>query len=136
MDKKAHEVVADYLKLLWEYTLDDIQKFHPTFREIFALRVVLTVPAMWSPAAKDKTLQAAQLAGMPAPIKLVTEPEAAALATLKDKADDDSLKVSTTIRCFDYIIWNWSLLQVRDAFVVCDAGGGTVVSKWSVPSMR
>ncbi|KAL8759425.1 MAG: hypothetical protein Q9199_000795 [Rusavskia elegans] len=108
VDKKAYEVVADYLKLLWEYTLDDIQKFHPTFREIFALRVVLTVPAMWSPAAKDKTLQAARLAGMPSPIKLVTEPEAAALATLKDKAADNTLKV-------------------KDAFIVCDAGGGTVV---------
>lgn len=93
VDKKAHEVVADYLRILWEYTMDDIQKFHPTFREIFALRVVLTVPAMWSPAAKDKTLQAARLAGMPSPIKLVTEPEAAALATLKDKAEDNTLKV-------------------------------------------
>ncbi|KAL8838117.1 MAG: hypothetical protein Q9170_002258 [Blastenia crenularia] len=107
VDKKAHEVVADYLRLLWDYTLDDIQRFHPNFRDIFALRVVLTVPAMWSPAAKDKTLQAARLAGMPSPIKLVTEPEAAALATLRDKADDGAL-------------------NAKDAFVVCDAGGGTV----------
>ena len=93
INKKAHEVVADYLKLLWDYTLEDIQKFHPTFQEIFRLRVVLTVPAMWSHAAKDKTLLAARLAGMPAPIKLVTEPEAAALATLRDKAEESSLRV-------------------------------------------
>ena len=95
VDKTAHEVVADYLKLLWEYTIDDIRKFHPNFQDIFALRVVLTVPAIWSPAAKDKTLQAARLAGMPDDIRLVTEPEAAALATLKDKAEENSLKVST-----------------------------------------
>lgn len=108
VDKTAQAVVADYLKLLWDYTLDDIKKFHPSYQDIFALRVVLTVPAIWSPAAKDKTLQAARIAGMPEDIQLVTEPEAAALATLKDKSEENSLKVG-------------------DAFVVCDAGGGTVV---------
>ena len=129
VNKKAHEVVADYLKLLWEYTLEDIRKFHPTYQEIFTLRVVLTVPAMWSPAAKDKTLQAAQLAGMPTPIKLVTEPEAAALATLKDKAAENSLKVGEEHSCIVIVpsTDHWSR-QVKDAFVVCDAGGGTVVS--------
>ena len=85
--------MADYLKLLWDYTLDDIKKFHPDYQDIFALRVVLTVPAIWSPTAKDKTLQAARIAGMPGNIRLVTEPEAAALATLKDKAEDNTLKV-------------------------------------------
>lgn len=93
IDKTAQEVVADYLKLLWDYTIDDIRKLHPDYKDIFALRAVLTVPAMWSPAAKDKTLQAAKIAGMPANIKLVTEPEAAALATLKDKARENQLKV-------------------------------------------
>lgn len=88
VDKTALEVVADYLKLLWQYTLEDIRKFHPTFESIFSLRVVLTVPAIWSPTAKEKTKQAARLAGMPEGIKLVTEPEAAALATLKDKSEE------------------------------------------------
>ena len=91
--KTAQEVVADYLKLLWDYTIDDIRKYHPDYKNIFALRAVLTVPAIWSPAAKDKTLQAAKIAGMPANIKLVTEPEAAALATLKDKAGENQLRV-------------------------------------------
>ncbi|KAM0796671.1 hypothetical protein BDR22DRAFT_866080 [Usnea florida] len=107
VNKTAQAVVADYLRLLWDYTLDDIKKFHPDYQDIYALRVVLTVPAIWSPTAKDKTLQAARIAGMPGNIRLVTEPEAAALATLKDKAEDNTLKVG-------------------DAFVVCDAGGGTV----------
>ena len=93
VDKTAQAVVADYLKLLWNYTLDDIKKFHPSYQDIFALRVVLTVPAIWSPAAKDKTLQAARIAGIPGSISLVTEPEAAALATLKDKADENLIKV-------------------------------------------
>ena len=92
--KTAQEVVADYLRLLWDYTKNDIRRFHPDFEDIFALRVVLTVPAIWSPAAKDKTLHAAKSAGMPGDIQLVTEPEAAALATLKDKADENTLKAS------------------------------------------
>ena len=96
VDKKAQAVVADYLKLLWDYTIDDIRKFHPDYKDIFALRVVLTVPAIWSPGAKEKTLQAARLAGMPGDIKLVTEPEAAALATLRDKAEQNQLKASPT----------------------------------------
>ena len=101
VNKRPYEVVADYLRLLWDYTLKDIEKFHPTFREIFTLRVVLTVPAIWSHAAKDKTLQAAQLAGIPTPIMLVTEPEAAALATLQDKAQENSLKVGIG----SYTLW-------------------------------
>ena len=60
LNKTAQEVVAEYLKLLWDYTLNDIKKFHPKYQDIFGLRVVLTVPAMWSPAAKHKALQATQ----------------------------------------------------------------------------
>ena len=91
--KTAQDVVADYLKLLWEYTVEDIRKFYPDYEELFNLRVVLTVPAIWSPAAKDKTRGAAKIAGMPDTIKLVTEPEAAALATLRDKGEENQLKV-------------------------------------------
>ena len=93
VQKTAQEVVADYLKLLWEYTIDDIRKFHPDYQNIFSIRVVLTVPAIWSPAAKDKTQQAAKLAGIPGNIQMVAEPEAAALATLKDKVEENTLKV-------------------------------------------
>ena len=93
VNKTACTVVADYLRFLWDYTLDDIKKYHPNYQDIYELRVVLTVPAIWSPAAKNKTHQAAQLAGIPGDIKLVTEPEAAALATLKEKAEENSLQV-------------------------------------------
>lgn len=95
--KTAQDVVADYLKLLWEYTIEDIRKFYPDYEDLFNLRVVLTVPAMWSPAAKDKTSGAAKLAGMPDTINLVTEPEAAALATLRDKSEESQLKVRASI---------------------------------------
>jgi molecular chaperone DnaK (HSP70) len=94
LDKMATEVVTDYLKYIWEYTLADIRRHtSDDFREIYELKVVLTVPAVWSQSAKDKTLQCARAAGMPFSIDLVTEPEAAALAVLKDKAANNSLAV-------------------------------------------
>ena len=98
IEKTAQEVVADYLKLLWEYTVEDIRKLHPDYKNLFAFRVVLTVPAIWSPAAKDRTLQAARVAGIPGDIQLVTEPEAAALATLKQKAGENELRVRNRLR--------------------------------------
>ncbi|PNS14208.1 Heat shock protein 12B [Sphaceloma murrayae] len=68
---------------------------------------ILTIPAIWSDAAKDATRSAAIAAGMDS-VQLVTEPEAAAGFTLMSKR---SLK-----------------LQVGDVFVICDAGGGTIDS--------
>ncbi len=79
------------------------------------------VPAVWSDAAKNSTLQvnsslkysksvsdhflqAAKIAGF-FPVTLIKEPEAAALHTLYD----------VDFSC-----------RVGDAYVICDAGGGTV----------
>ncbi|KAH7160459.1 hypothetical protein B0J13DRAFT_644084, partial [Dactylonectria estremocensis] len=105
----AEEVVRDYLRELWIYTKEDIRKrvMDDNWENTYTIHVVLTVPAMWSHTAKDKTLKAARDANLPRNIKLVTEPEAAALATLHDKANENALSAG-------------------DTFVVCDAGGGTV----------
>ncbi|RAL59449.1 hypothetical protein DID88_006822 [Monilinia fructigena] len=69
---------------------------------------VLTCPAVWSDAAKNTTLQAAERAGMgdKSAIQMISEPEAAAVYTLKAIQPNH--------------------LQAGDNFVVCDAGGGTV----------
>ena len=91
-------------------TIDHIQRVEgDAWETIYSLRVVLTVPAIWSPIAKEKTLRAAKTAGLPANIDLVSEPEAAALAVLKEKDKEKKLEVGSS-------------------FVVCDCGGGTVVS--------
>ncbi|KAI1464857.1 uncharacterized protein F4812DRAFT_462181 [Daldinia caldariorum] len=109
LNKTADEVVSDYLRALWAYTKEDIRKRidDENWENTFRLRVVLTVPAMWSHQAKDRTAKAARAAGLPVDISMVTEPEAAALATLRGKAEEDTLRPG-------------------DSFVVCDAGGGTV----------
>jgi molecular chaperone DnaK (HSP70) len=103
----AEDYTADFLKCLYE----EMQKripFGPKFREKNQIDYVLTVPAIWTDKAKDMTRTAAIRAGIPeANLHLITEPEAAAVycATLCDQVD----------------------LQKGDSFVVCDAGGGTVV---------
>lgn len=71
---------------------------------------VLTVPAIWSDAAKQKTEQAAIKAGMgnEHKLQLLSEPESAAVYVLKNLENEHSN------------------IRVRDRVVVCDAGGGTV----------
>ena len=91
--KTADEVVADYLKCLWEYTLDDIKRKYPDYQLMFSLRVIVTVPAIWSQRAQVRTLQAAMTAGLPHDIELVTEPEAAAIAAFREKVENDTIQV-------------------------------------------
>lgn len=114
-DMKAVDFAADYLSAIREY----ITRVHlpVQFDERYLLRqqisYVITVPAIWSEKAKELTRIAASRAGITRRnLILVTESEAAALycATVCDEAD----------------------LQVGDRFLICDAGGGTVVRKPSI----
>ncbi|KAG6321069.1 hypothetical protein E4U44_005536 [Claviceps purpurea] len=69
---------------------------------------VVTVPAIWSNTAKQATERAAAMAGFCGNrrIHLISEPEAAALYTIKHLGS--------------------SVLKSGKKFVICDAGGGTV----------
>lgn len=108
LGKSAEDITVDFLRLIWQYTKDDIRKLRgDDWADMYKLRAVLTVPAIWSPNAQDKTLSIARRAGLPDGVSLVSEPEAAALAILREKKEEGEL-------------------QVGDCFVVCDAGGGTV----------
>jgi len=97
INKSAQEVAADYLRLLWNYAREEIRK--QTGREnwwgIYALKVVLTVSAASSHIGQDRTRRAAQAAGLPENLTLITEPEAATLPVLKEKAAGNSLQVSS-----------------------------------------
>jgi len=94
MGKSAEDIVTDYLACLWEYTIDHLKrKKGNDFRELYTLKVVLTVPAVWSSLAKDKTLRAAKRAGIPVGSQLVTEPEAVAFAFLKQKSGEQTVRV-------------------------------------------
>ncbi|RAL62854.1 hypothetical protein DID88_004695 [Monilinia fructigena] len=106
LGKPAVEVAADYIGAIYKHALEKIETKVPTeYLLMCQKQFVLSVPAVWSDKAKDTTLKAAKQAGIH-PITLIKEPEAAALYTLHMMADRS--------------------LAVGDAFVICDAGGGTV----------
>ncbi|KAK0616626.1 hypothetical protein B0T14DRAFT_433509 [Immersiella caudata] len=111
--KTAVDLVADYLRLLWEHTVSHIKKEHrESVVESMPFHVVITVPAIWKDYARDAMRKAATKAGIledrvagPTTLSFAPEPEAAALSTLCET--DRNIKP-------------------HEVFVVCDAGGGTV----------
>ncbi|KAJ4994451.1 hsp70 protein [Stagonosporopsis vannaccii] len=108
-DKTVNEAVTDYLSQIYKHTMETLTKrYGETFISLTKVQFVLTVPAVWSDSAKDATLKAAEKAGMGHrhDLKIISEPEAAAVYTLKAIQPNH--------------------LKVGDNFVVCDAGGGTV----------
>lgn len=108
-EKTVMEAVSDYLAQIYKHTIETLTKrYGETFMGMTEVEFVLTVPAVWSDSAKDATLKAAEKAGMGNrhELKLISEPEAAAVYTLKTIQPNH--------------------LQIGDNFIVCDAGGGTV----------
>jgi len=103
------DAVTDYLRELYKHTMDTLtRRYGESFIAQTKVEFVLTVPAVWSDAAKHATLLAAENAGMGDRhrLRLISEPEAAAVYTFKALQP--------------------KFLQVGDNFIVCDAGGGTV----------
>ena len=108
-EKNVMDAVTDYLTMLHNHTMTFLsRRYGDNFRASNLVEYVLTVPAVWSDAAKNATLLSAQRAGMGEhrSIKLISEPEAAALYTLKTFLP--------------------SFVQTGAHLIVCDAGGGTV----------
>lgn len=106
-NKTVMEAVSDYLTQIRAHTLETLTRRHgEAFMADTLVQFVLTVPAVWSDSAKDATLKAAEKAGMGSresgDLKLISEPEAAAVYTLKAIQPNH--------------------LSVGDNFIVCDAG--------------
>ncbi|KAG5996744.1 hypothetical protein E4U52_005960 [Claviceps spartinae] len=105
LPKKPVEIAADFIGAIYEHALGEISTTVPkAYMDICQKEFVLSVPAVWSDAAKNTTLKVTELAGIKS-VTVVKEPEAAALYSIKT---------------LDFSI------EKSDAFVVCDAGGGTV----------
>ncbi|CAO1601112.1 hypothetical protein XANCAGTX0491_004776 [Xanthoria calcicola] len=106
LGKPATDVVTDYITAIYRHALNRIEtKIPAEYLKMCQKKFVVTVPAVWSAKAMNATLLAAKQAGIH-PVSLIKEPEAAALYTLRTLRD--------------------KALAVGDAFVLCDAGGGTV----------
>ncbi|KAL5001046.1 hypothetical protein BDV10DRAFT_161271 [Aspergillus recurvatus] len=105
--KDAVEATADYLKQLIGQAKQVLERRLGIDMDELDSQYILTVPAVWSDRAKDATLRAAVDAGVDMKhVSLVSEPEAAALYTLR------AIQPNT--------------VATNDVFTVCDAGGGTV----------
>lgn len=108
-NKTVVDAVSDYLTQVHRHTMDTLtRRYGESFMASTRVDFVLTCPAVWSDAAKNTTLQAAERAGMgdKSSIQMISEPEAAAVYTLKAIQPNH--------------------LNVGDNFIVCDGGGGTV----------
>ncbi|KAK5107132.1 hypothetical protein LTR62_001690 [Meristemomyces frigidus] len=113
--KTLVQVIADYLRLLWQHTIEElIRDRGDAAVNGSPFKVWITVPAIWNSKAQSKMLEAARMAGIldkrtagKTEVEFVAEPEAAALAVLNDFKGRPDIKPG-------------------DVFVVCDAGGGTV----------
>ncbi|KAI9682681.1 MAG: hypothetical protein M1829_006668 [Trizodia sp. TS-e1964] len=108
-DRNVMDAVSDYLTQIYKHTMETLtRRYGESFMAITKVEYVLTVPAVWSDAAKNATLHAAERAGMGNrhDLRLISEPEAAAVYTLKAIQPNH--------------------LKIGDNFIVCDAGGGTV----------
>lgn len=109
------DLISDYLRLLWEHIMSMIERARgETVIEALAIHVVITVPAIWKGYARQAMEDAAKAAGIlnfrvagATKLTLAPEPEAAALSTLLEQG---------------------SGVRPGNVYVICDAGGGTVVS--------
>ncbi|KAL9574715.1 hypothetical protein ACKAV7_001127 [Fusarium commune] len=98
MKKDPVEVIAYYLRKIWNHAIDSIQRtVGAELLQKSPFHVVITLPTIWHPYDQQRMKQAAK----------ASEPEAAALATIKDLSKRSTIKAG-------------------DAMVICDAGGGTV----------
>ncbi|KAI9048312.1 hypothetical protein LZ554_008106 [Drepanopeziza brunnea f. sp. 'monogermtubi'] len=107
--KTAKELASDYMRELYRHLMCMLRRtFEADVLSTLTLEFCLTVPAIWQEAEKEATLQAFRSSGVgrDANVLLASEPEAAAIYTLK--------------------ALNRHNLNVGDTFVLCDAGGGTV----------
>lgn len=102
-NKTVVEVISDFLRALWAHALENIQRsMGQTMLELSKLKVIVTLPAIWPHYAQLRMREAIQLAGIlderPAgltSLDFISEPEAAALATMEDIIDRPDIKVRT-----------------------------------------
>lgn len=113
--KTAVDCTADYLKALWAHTLMSIRSARSDLIvSNLGFHVVITIPAIWKDYAREAMKAAAKKAGIlhrrssaaETILTFVPEPEAAGLASLGLQRRQ---------------------LKTDEVYVICDAGGGTVV---------
>ncbi|KPM41605.1 hypothetical protein AK830_g4982 [Neonectria ditissima] len=114
-NKEPIEVIGCFLRNLWNHCIDSIKRsIGAELLQGCRFHVVITMPAIWPHYSQQRMKEAAKLSGMldkrsggKTTLCFISEPEAAALATIKDLSKRSNTKAGDTV-------------------VICDAGGGTV----------
>ncbi|CZR52990.1 uncharacterized protein PAC_02868 [Phialocephala subalpina] len=114
LNKLAEQVVADYLRLLWRHIIKDMKlTLGEAAVDSHLFQVVVTFPTIRRFYAQSRMRQAVTVAGIldarscgETRLYFCAESEVAALAIMED--------------------YGGTPVDSGDAFVVCDAGGGTV----------
>ncbi|KIX10397.1 uncharacterized protein Z518_01479 [Rhinocladiella mackenziei CBS 650.93] len=114
-NKSAKDVVQDYLTEIYHYSMQYLKlRLGAPVVDIFPIECWITMPAIWSDRAQQLTREAALGAGFGSrprdKVKMISEPEAAALYALKP--------FLTSAATFP--------LKVGQHVLVCDCGGGTI----------
>ncbi|KAF7955613.1 hypothetical protein EAE96_004539 [Botrytis aclada] len=123
--RDCNGVCEDYLHSMYvEFAAYAKRKFGPDVFKMSPIDCWITFPAIWSDEAKHATLSAARRVGFATnpmdQIHTIAEPEAAAVATLKELAAPET----------------FNAVQRGDNVLICDCGGGTVdVTTYTVTSV-
>lgn len=104
-NKDPVEVISDYLRCLWKHAYSEISvTLGRQVLESCDLKIIATLPAIWPPYAQVRMREAIGIAGIldkrPAGVPtllFISEPEAAALASLNDIVDKSDVKVGAPI---------------------------------------
>ena len=107
---EASSAYLGYLRAAWNHA---VAHGDPALA-LEAQRVVITVPASFDEASQALTREAARLAGYPATVRLLEEPQAAFYAWLEHAAGDPERRGTLA-----------ELGERQGTILVCDIGGGT-----------
>ncbi|KAH7304134.1 hypothetical protein B0I35DRAFT_152542 [Stachybotrys elegans] len=112
--KSAQQVCQDFLAQVYRHVMQALEAHYPAHLSITPVEFYFTMPAIWTDRAQAATKDAARGAGFGSrsldTIHMITEPEAAAIAALKEELSPGSLNAA----------------KIGDNFLVLDCGGGTV----------
>ncbi|RUS33170.1 hypothetical protein BC938DRAFT_472784 [Jimgerdemannia flammicorona] len=108
------EIIADYFRCLHGVFCEELKKSYGDTITPEAIAWYLTVPAMWSEHAKQQMRMAVVLAGI-----------------VPEEAQNDSSRLNIVLEPEAAALWccekaNENMLQSGDAFIIVDAGGGTI----------
>ncbi|KAL7919154.1 hypothetical protein ACQKWADRAFT_323202 [Trichoderma austrokoningii] len=113
--KSAQMVCQDFLAEVYHFVVHNLKmRMTPEVFDVTPMECYLTMPAIWTDKAQLSTREAARAAGFGSrpfdSIRMITEPEAAAIAALKNDLRPGSVNA----------------VKTGDNILILDCGGGTV----------